>query len=218
VVPCQVSNEWTLNQRVLFVRNLSLLALVLLPTRPLPPEFFLLGSLVIFSCPLLFPCACLFVSFFAILYICAVVANIRTLVLVIYEQSILNASLGPAGEALIQIFELSFPRQHRTPHTRRLTPSSCLSLAVAFFVIALLLLLLIHTLYPKGIFASHLLPSLLFFDLPSSCHLYLPAPTYPLLSFSHSPSFSPYILLCNPPFLQRRDLLDRIFLFPSHPT
>lgn len=68
--------------------------------------------------------------------------------------------------------------------------------------IALLLLLLTHTLYPKGVFASHLLPSLLFFDLPSSCHLYLPAPTYLyFLPPTHPPSL-PYILLCNPPFLK----------------
>ncbi|KAI3586765.1 hypothetical protein IWW34DRAFT_196910 [Fusarium oxysporum f. sp. albedinis] len=116
------------------------------------------------------------------------------LVLVICEQSILNTYLptylGPrSAKALIQVFELSFPRQHRTPHTQRLTPSSCLSLAVTFFAIALLLLLLTHTLYPKGIFASHLLPSLLFFDLASSCHLYLPAPTYLyFLPPTHPPS------------------------------
>lgn len=36
----------------------------------------------------------------------------------------------------------------------------------------------------------------------------------PLLSSSHSPFFPPYILLCNPPFLQRSDLLIEYFCSP----
>lgn len=100
--------------------------------------------------------------------------------------------LGPrSAKALIQIFELSFPRQHRTPHTQRLTPSSCLSLPVTFFAIALLLLLLTHTLYPKGVFASHLLPALLFFRPPKLLSSLLTCTYLPLLSSSHSPSFPP---------------------------